>query len=367
MRQALENAIFQAIQGQTSFRIAKDIYENILAIYPDNVHALHNMAVAMMESERPEEAEKLARSAVRQLPESTLPLSVLIYALFCQSRFQESAELILKARSLIADPSHKWQPLTESQFNTVQETLADLSNVFSLRNKFAHNETALPDGMWKGLHGLFSPDGSITRELVETMRFHLNFTGRPLVYDLARIQGPLPEELSQVYAELTNGLPKRYILKPPAVLGEIGWEIDGTLVNNNTLKDQDHITYLHLNGCLEYLTGKGTPPRILEIGAGYGGVAYGLHKMLNPASIHIIDLPETLGFSSIYLRIGCALDRIRAPIYSGQAHEDLLPPFGGICFVPNYLAQNLVGKVKADLIINSGPVAATRGLELALK
>ncbi len=353
MGSPLENAIIQAAQGQLSFRAARDLYDDILAAHPNNIHSLHNMAVAMTDVGRPDEAERFARLAVEQLPDSTLPLSVLIYAVYCQRRFQEAAELVLKARAMV-NPSLLWQPLTDSQYKTSQETIAEIYNLFTIREARASSETALPDGVWKGWHELFSPAGSPTREMIETMRFHLTFTGRPLVCDLARIQGPLPGEIARIYGELTKGLPSQYILKPPAILGEIGWRIDDTLVNNNTLKDQDHITYFHLNGCLEHLSGLGAPPRILEIGAGYGGVVYGLHEILKPASIHIIDLPETLGYSSLYLRLGRNLDRTQAPIYSGKPAKSLIPPPGGICFVPNFLAQDLAGKTKFDFIINSG-------------
>lgn len=66
---------------------------------------------------------------------------------------------------------------------------------------------------------------------------------------------------------LTRGLPDEMIARPPRMLGEIGWEINGGIVNRDVLLYQDHITELYFSGVIGNLRTR-DHLNVLEIGAG---------------------------------------------------------------------------------------------------
>lgn len=154
-------------------------------------------------------------------------------------------------------------------------------------------------------------------------------------------------EVVKHWRTLTDGLPRRLVLRAPNILGEAGWWINGTLVNVDVVDYQERINLLNLAGLIDRFAGKDV--RVLEIGGGYGALAYSLASILGPSQYVICDLPESLLFSGLYLSIArddparlLALDEDPKPLRAGE-----------ICLLPNYLAQTALLGQHFDLVINT--------------
>ena len=124
----------------------------------------------------------------------------------------------------------------------------------------------------------------------------------------------------------------------------------------------DTYTYLErlaaLHDCglidrLREIANSGRTPLIVEIGGGYGGLSYYLSQLVPQARIVIVDIPESLIFSSLYLSL---LLPQQEQIYARPAVTDqpLVPATPGCTFVPNYLFDKVIEThVDFDLAINT--------------
>jgi hypothetical protein len=168
----------------------------------------------------------------------------------------------------------------------------------------------------------------------------------PVPEEIELASEPPPETLLQ-WRALTHNLPTERIYHPPCALGEIGWCVGDVIMNYETCVCQERVTLLHWSGVLDWLKDIGRPPRILEIGAGYGALAYALSSCFPACSYTICDLPESLLFSGLYLTL--AGRRSVAMVGDLERH----PPTGLIELVPNYLFGNLASSRRTyDLAIN---------------
>lgn len=175
---------------------------------------------------------------------------------------------------------------------------------------------------------------------------------RPIPDDFDRwIERERPEPDIGIGEFLTSmsRLPREYRLVPPARLGEIGWRIKGdkTILNHDTLAYQERITILYESGVLQRLRSLGRRPRILEIGSGYGALACALTKMVRPQEYVLCDLPESLLFSGLYLRLVM-------PFAIITVAGDHYCPSKGFTLVSNYKFHQLIeSDARFDLVINT--------------
>lgn len=180
----------------------------------------------------------------------------------------------------------------------------------------------------------------------------------PVPSDLQIAPEP-PTSLIHHWERITRDLPDARIYRAPCALGEIGWRIDDRIVNEDVLVYQERMTLLHETGVLDWLQRLGRPPRILEIGAGYGALAYAITSALPKCQYTICDLPESLLFSGLYLKIA---GQRRVTLFPERATtlQRLFPRLvssvkqpGAIELVPNYLFGDLVDARRSyDLVIN---------------
>lgn len=84
-------------------------------------------------------------------------------------------------------------------------------------------------------------------------------------------------------------------------LGGFGHEIEGTLVNIDTLKFYEVLIALDKAGILSGFE-KSERKLVVEIGAGWGGFAYQFKTLFPNTCYVIVDLPATLLFSAVYLK-----------------------------------------------------------------
>ncbi|MBS0653752.1 MAG: putative sugar O-methyltransferase, partial [Verrucomicrobia bacterium] len=102
-----------------------------------------------------------------------------------------------------------------------------------------------------------------------------------------------------------------YIYQPPLFLGQLGMKTfipelnKEILYNYNVSAYQERIDVMYAFGLFEKLKeiSKTRPPKILEIGAGYGALAQFIKTILPNAKYTIVDIPESLVYSSLYLNL----------------------------------------------------------------
>ncbi len=274
------------------------------------------------------------------------------------------------------------QALSASCLERIQITLSAIEELFAGRSQYLARNALnpavfLPDHLWAQEHcqqnhaRMASGDSSTIRNL----RFFTgNFTGFSLL-DMAPAAPRSGEaalvELPDNYAELvrknagnlkpvvgsfmslTQGLPVSHVVKAPRLMGECGWNAGGIIINYDTWSLQQRINALLCSGALAHLE-KAIQDngrcRILEIGAGYGGLAYTLIMLLGKVEYIIVDLPESLSFSTAYLT-GTLPNFPRRVYLPGGT---LPSAKEGVLFVCNHLLEELrphIGQV--DLIINA--------------
>jgi hypothetical protein len=130
--------------------------------------------------------------------------------------------------------------------------------------------------------------------------------------------------------------------------------VNGKVVNYDTDAYLERVLLLAESGKLWELRGRGVAdrPRILEIGSGYGGLAYHLKKLIPQARYFLVDIPESLLLSSLYLHtlFAGADNAVVTPDNLG----DLGKQSAGFTFLPNYLFDHcLAAGQPFDLVINT--------------
>ena len=137
-------------------------------------------------------------------------------------------------------------------------------------------------------------------------------------------------------------VPESLLYDPPRLAGEVGFEVDGRLVNRDVAAYQERLNLLHEGGVLDRL--RALPaPRLLEIGGGYGALAHALTRLLPQARYTIVDLPSSLMYSGCYLTV--------AQDSHAVALRDA-PDAPAIRLLPNHAAETLRGET-FDLAINT--------------
>lgn len=139
--------------------------------------------------------------------------------------------------------------------------------------------------------------------------------------------------------------PGRMVFRPPRRFGEIGHEVQSVIVNYDTWAYQERINLLIDSGIVAYLDGQLRDRgklRVLEIGGGYGALATWFADAFPGLSYTILDIPECLLFSALYL----SMAHLQRPIAWG-----LEPLDDGHRFTPNYQAPGLTESF--DLVINT--------------
>lgn len=124
-------------------------------------------------------------------------------------------------------------------------------------------------------------------------------------------------------------------------LGGFGHSIDGDLVNMDTLKFYECLIGLDRSGVLSELRQVDRRVTVVEIGAGWGGMAYQFKTLFPNTTYVIVDLPPTLLFSMVYLK--AMFPDSTAAIY-GETPPDALftsPAAPDFVFVPAFAVGDI--------------------------
>ena len=159
---------------------------------------------------------------------------------------------------------------------------------------------------------------------------------------LTRLRHVVPE-----YLEHIRNVPPRFIVQTPRMFGEIGLDVNGVLVHPDVILCQSRVNGLLCSGILEKLAQdieRCGRARILEVGAGYGALAYALKRIFGERLEYVVvDLPSSLWYAAIYLSTlaggeGCTLlktdesppERFQYLFVANHLLERALPRLGPI-------------------------------------
>lgn len=207
-----------------------------------------------------------------------------------------------------------------------------------LEKDYENNKIYIPSGAWspeysnsiecddsvRNIHNSYGLLAKKDYDIIRKLRFYCEgFTGyqlatlevaskRPWIANklpddwdqiLSHLAGPIPSEVFQTIS-LANKLPPNLRLRPPKKFGEIGWLVSDQIFNYDLLGYQQIISLMFENGIIELLNERlknNEIIRIVEIGGGYGALAFYLCQIFNNRiKYSIIDIPESLAFSSVY-------------------------------------------------------------------
>ena len=155
-----------------------------------------------------------------------------------------------------------------------------------------------------------------------------------------------PDWSVPAFRKYVEGLDPQYIFSPPLIMGEVGFNIDGYCVNRDVVAYQERINLLREFGVFDHLQRKGAP-LILEIGGGYGALAFFLKQRFPRATYAIVDLPRSLLFSGCYL--AAALPGVEVRVFKPE--DEVFAP-GSVTLVANSLLHRLAVPV-VDVAINT--------------
>ncbi len=210
---------------------------------------------------------------------------------------------------------------------------------------------ASPSRYWSDFCSFFDymlglPEESFSKLRLHT--YHLTTDNYQIYYF-----GVDAEPFKAYWRELIKDIPPSYIIYEPD--GGIGFSLDnGKIVSHDILRFQYIIKTFYRYGIIFSILSIGQERKfILEIGAGYGGLAHHLSNILENVTYIIVDLPETLLFSASYLSLHNPNKRIY--VYENSNFAELVQAdhFRSYDFVliPNYKLDEL-RRVGFDLVIN---------------
>ena len=165
----------------------------------------------------------------------------------------------------------------------------------------------------------FELDGNVSEYWkAEIKGFLYLFENYPLVYEKLRehcyhITGVksydyrdhhfyFKKEFKQKFLKLKNLDKSNLFIEESSRLGGFGFDIDGKLINIDTLKFYEFLIGLDFVGLLEDFK-ENNAKTIVEIGSGWGGFIYQFKKLFPNSTNILIDLPHTFLFSLNYLKI----------------------------------------------------------------
>lgn len=138
-----------------------------------------------------------------------------------------------------------------------------------------------------------------TPAIIRTLRQHCHHLTGLRAYDYRRHHVHAADAFRAKLAALRKHDSANLFVPESPVLGGFGHDIDGSLVNLDTLKFYECLIAMKRGGLLDGL--EQGAPRVLEIGAGWGGLAYQFKTLFARPTYVIVDLPHSLLVSATYL------------------------------------------------------------------
>lgn len=160
-----------------------------------------------------------------------------------------------------------------------------------------------PSDYWSGELAKFEYMLDASPLIIEKLRHHThNLTGLHANHyrqSLNKHRRRFTEKLLALHA--LGGADADLWVPEARLLGGFGFEIDGELVNIDTLKFYEVLIALHVGVVLNEMRHATERKLVWEIGAGWGGFPYQFKKLCPNVTYVITDFPELFLFSATYL------------------------------------------------------------------
>jgi len=241
-------------------------------------------------------------------------------------------------------------PLTTSQEETLGEIKRKVRAMVGAKQLSAQeNSRQRPSHYWADFTSFFDYMGDLSPRSLAKLRLHTYHltSDNYLTYYFEVNRRAFLDFYGPWLA--IDGLPAEHILSEPD--DGIGFRLeDGRFVSADVARFQRSVATLSRRGILDELTRSPSPPRIIEIGGGYGGFALHLSRILKMSRYFIVDLPETLLFSASYLVLQAPAKRLYLYEPGDPVDAETLAGFDFV-LLPDYCLDALTG-FDFDLAIN---------------
>ena len=208
-----------------------------------------------------------------------------------------------------------------------------------------------PSEYWSGELSNFEYMLDASPLVVERLRHHTHHLTGLHVHDYRQSRDVQRRQFAEKLAAL-RALDDAGLWIPEArLLGGFGFEIDGQLVNIDTLKFYEVLIALHTGAVLNEMRQATERKLVWEIGAGWGGFAYQFKKHCPNVTYVITDFPEVFLFSATYLMAAFPDARVR--FYGEVPPEETFADWRDLDFV--FLPDTFHGAVRpeqVDLTLN---------------
>lgn len=270
-------------------------------------------------------------------------------------------------------------PLSDAQYAMSAHIVDWIGHLIESRERYiaAHRldrSINHPAANWLADHEVFSSYRAIRnmdRQMLRVLRlFTMSFSGSYMGLTLAEglptpravpdnldalvqarldelAAGPTPWWCAR-YAKLMETYPELSHLSLPQAFGESGFRCGDVILNHDLFVYLERLALLKACGVLDALGGSRRAV-LLEIGSGFGALAYLLRKVVPDSTYVCLDLPESLYFSAIYL------SRFFPNVHLADERTDWsnLTQYDFV-FVPNYMFHRLAkSRLRVDLGINT--------------
>ena len=161
---------------------------------------------------------------------------------------------------------------------------------------------ASPSGYWRTELAGFDYMFDASPLIIAKLRHHTYHLTGLKEYEYrnhhARNAPRLADRLHYLEAQDTHGM--RVPESPD--LGGFGYTIDGALYNVDTLKFYESLIVMDQQGLLDQFRNARERRLVLEIGAGWGGLAYQFKTLFPNTTYVVVDLPGSILFGATYLK-----------------------------------------------------------------
>jgi putative sugar O-methyltransferase len=267
--------------------------------------------------------------------------------------------------------SEEVSSLSDAEYAGALDCLDAVEAMIACRETLPEGHVGKPSGQWDrstDSGSLYHILKTRDRDVIRKLRFYSQefsgiklptlepARGKPVIdaklpanYDeFLRIWAPAPRE--HVMTAIMR-IPERLRLTQPRKFAEIGWAHGDGILNDDAYFSQVYLVELDEAGILAGLTAKRRTPVVLEIGGGYGNLGRCIHQLLPDTHYIIVDLAESLAFSSIYLRTLFPQSFVEFVNVGGHCTQLDRPGFSFVSSAA--LTPEVLGATKLDLAINT--------------
>ncbi|MEP7305685.1 MAG: putative sugar O-methyltransferase [Acidobacteriota bacterium] len=221
-----------------------------------------------------------------------------------------------------------------------------------------------PSAMWKDLGDAFNFIFDLSDHHLQNIRIHTslmtgvawfaNFQSNSFKSDEDKLSYPMIRQ----YHDLTCDIPERFWASEPSVTSVtemVGIRYKGRLITDDLLRYQRCVSNLHWTGVYRWLDGMAERPVIVELGAGYGGLAHQIVSCFGrPCTYLIFDLPEMLYWSAAFLIVNNPGKRFHIDGGSDSSHASLedICAENDFVFLPSFKFDRIQELQEMALFVN---------------